>query len=1626
MPTATSTKGAAGLDGPSTASTSALASASITTSEQLVKALRVPQPPANGVRKIDIALEAWQSSSIFVPKKAELLSQWVLEHLCSSLRASSSASVQGTPNKGKTKCKQQQVALTSASTVLHLKSWELLAAIEAAQTGTLSELSETAKRSWLSHLANTQPVLALAADLAKQVDEAQSLSLSKREALLISASASLAKLLPPATSRNAATNIEAAADAIQAWLEFFARSRSATEQRTGHTILQSIVATWTTTLQYGSNAKRNHQHFCSNAVPSLLRALHTLSPSDAAADPAAGLLLQTIKQIAAESLFTEDVQRLLLQAGRSADLVGAARSKDTKTEASGIVAQLTTLLQDPQLSEAALSSLPALSSILYAKLARSEVLNSIASSSNTSSGSVRETQLSLVRKTMLSEWVSPLLSALCNPLQVTGFTQYRAQQATARRGLLEGIERDSLYVMGCEEHEAWRSFFSTLFNSTKDDLRQLATDTTLTVQAEKADHFACLASLWRLEMSVMEDELAPIFALVAVQHVSKPALWLTEDLSVSTRAALDFFRAVAAIDVRFRTVPSLINDVLTSIPIAVELLAKHSEATELSTSLFTSQTFLAELGKLCRERVTPMQVPDLIHRLSGMAQALDSILTEPLTANPTQKAAKRQRTASSSPAKSNTAAFAPRDGAYTLIAQLRIAAQVVQSVHLASTFRARSISAAEELHNNLILPCLDPCLASTHELLSPSLYGVAAAALRVRQALLSEKWRYDASEPVKLDGSLPTESLACLESSFDERVDSLIELLPMKPVAGDAELCQLQFQIVQSLLQRAERDTFLAATSSRYCQLVASDAGPVFDLLTELSKANITSTTGWSGCPNRIQNRGELLQVVWMAILTRWAPLLESLAAQKTLGLLADIIVATAEPSSDSEGVGSALRCITSTTLRNASFLELPKWRKHIVACIQEQLSSSRSLERRLSATAPLWIAPSEWVNRPARGPLLAKLLALDRDIVSATQQDEVSGQVAITNWTELRSLLARVQEMYATESDVSDASLLTSLQALLLSDGGSMAESDARHAWARASLALVRSTVRVLLTRSKQNPSTKARLVEAVKQLRHDTATEKSRKKGHITLKMRAAQDIFAILGDIAAGEVAADDAPGAVKDNLEAIKELPSAQLNTAGQVARVLDTSLYHLREIRLLVNEAGADGSNDTILPELLLVLTKTVVSALCVIFHRAALLIEADSGENHPRTNFIRPAAETALELMRCIHACGSSISTTDSDGASALAACLAYSALIASFVELQEQRLVADGLQRIISQLEAEHYDHVLTQLLSALRSTSSASGAEADGDAAALVSTIGLVLGSAPQGTSKIARAHLSHWLAILTGFSGEGEIRLRTMVASVSALDLLCGTHAMLFRTQDTGAVLQLFSTITGPSMSDEPSPSLLLLKQTQRDAIRSKLFDGIVSMLSSLMRLRQDLVLSFLPQLGTLLARMCTLFRRLRRSTTATSSSTIEASGLQKRQLRRDLPSWLDPVLVTPLTAEREARTLSRLLSTLIVKNVSLKTRASSSEVTAGAKAESLARPFSKHATYILVAYLKSLTAPNSMVPADVRAELEVGMLVICEIIGHHQRDAAMVGLLDSAGKILMKRLWTEYEKQRYKGQ
>jgi ABC-type cobalamin transport system ATPase subunit len=127
---------------------------------------------------------------------------------------------------------------------------------------------------------------------------------------------------------------------------------------------------------------------------------------------------------------------------------------------------------------------------------------------------------------------------------------------------------------------------------------------------------------------------------------------------------------------------------------------------------------------------------------------------------------------------------------------------------------------------------------------------------------------------------------------------------------------------------------------------------------------------------------------------------------------------------------------------------------------------------------------------------------------------------------------------------------------------------------------------------------------------------------------------------------------------------------------------------------------------------------------------------------------------------------------------------------------------------------------------------------------------------------------------------------------------------------------------------------------------------------------------------------------------------------------------LPRYIN--VKSPLGPE-EAKLLARLLEMLASKTT---VRINGTHMDSQ-KAESLAKPFSKHAAYVLKSYIEAMNDPLCIIPSNVRKELQSGLYALCGMMNDHSRDAMMVSALDAGGKTTMKTLWKEYEKQRYIG-
>ncbi|KAF9073753.1 Urb2/Npa2 family-domain-containing protein, partial [Rhodocollybia butyracea] len=273
------------------------------------------------------------------------------------------------------------------------------------------------------------------------------------------------------------------------------------------------------------------------------------------------------------------------------------------------------------------------------------------------------------------------------------------------------------------------------------------------------------------------------------------------------------------------------------------------------------------------------------------------------------------------------------------------------------------------------------------------------------------------------------------------------------------------------------------------------------------------------------------------------------------------------------------------------------------------------------------------------------------------------------------------------------------------------------------------------------------------------------------------------------------------------------------------------------------------------------------------------------------------------------------------------------------------------------------------------------------------LVRLLLILLQDSPQNTFNIVQNSLTESINIFNDrevFSGG---------ARHSALQLLshrCRERPGTLRQLDVSGIWLFITKLCSGAELHEQTTSV-------------KTFHYIVSITSALVRLRRDLVLLSIPHLGLTLRRLIQSMRCPRPNLGPKQNAIVS----------RGLPSWINAQ--GPLGVE-ESKALSRLLEALTTKTVIKRLTTSTAAVQ---KAESLAKPFSKHAAYVIKAYVEVLNDPLCVLTVGVRKELQPGLYALCGMMNDFSRDALMLSASDAGEKTVVKALWREYEKQRYVG-
>ncbi|KIO27891.1 hypothetical protein M407DRAFT_22809 [Tulasnella calospora MUT 4182] len=302
-----------------------------------------------------------------------------------------------------------------------------------------------------------------------------------------------------------------------------------------------------------------------------------------------------------------------------------------------------------------------------------------------------------------------------------------------------------------------------------------------------------------------------------------------------------------------------------------------------------------------------------------------------------------------------------------------------------------------------------------------------------------------------------------------------------------------------------------------------------------------------------------------------------------------------------------------------------------------------------------------------------------------------------------------------------------------------------------------------------------------------------------------------------------------------------------------------------------------------------------------------------------------------------------------------------------------------------------------------------------------------------APDGTGKHAHSLLQQsLLAMLRSSQLSGPTDADSLEScfvlvheATSFIQRVCNEKPSFLRDVEMGHIFTiLYRVLTPPSST----PSIIRSSSPSGIPTPSAIYSAITNILINLVRNQRDLLRTHFPDFTQLL---CLLLSSLKTvydvPGTRPGSQDTWRSKLNNKSIeliQSGLPWWVSACGSDPSLKlnEKDARQLNRLLMSLTTKTFGRDVpsrRPRASERTP--KAESLASSFSNYATFVLIAYVRTVTDSYhtrsgglTTLSKSVRRELDEGISELCGMIGENRRDWVYQSLT-SDGRGLFKTVW-----------
>ena len=367
-----------------------------------------------------------------------------------------------------------------------------------------------------------------------------------------------------------------------------------------------------------------------------------------------------------------------------------------------------------------------------------------------------------------------------------------------------------------------------------------------------------------------------------------------------------------------------------------------------------------------------------------------------------------------------------------------------------------------------------------------------------------------------------------------------------------------------------------------------------------------------------------------------------------------------------------------------------------------------------------------------------------------------------------------------------------------------------------------------------------------------------------------------------------------------------------------------------------------------------------------------------------------------------------------------------YDETILATYTLLHSWMPSDGseetMKRIMTEVSLDHFAQAAMATCSAIQSLIDAMDDDAeDKMLIAHLHTLQTLLSIGREGSGKVVRRICASLLDSLARITEHGQ--LSTILSALRCLESLVTLRSRILNPDDLFIIYEILLSLLMPRLD---------FKGTSSSETRQEFFDRIISILSSLVRQRADLVVEAVPELVGTLCGFMPLFLRPR--------PAFRSSNKGRARVFSRWPNWMveynstssaqtaDPEQSSSLGAAQAAQ-LSRLIVTLTHARL---------EVTATKpRPASISNSLVKHVPAVLVHYCRAVADPWGSISREIRKELEPGLASLMEImtaggrVHARGREGEGIGIpfgLGEAGEVekeVWADMWLRWAKTRYVG-